>query len=70
MNNKTVHMVAFILLVVGGLNGLFVALFNLDIINMVLGSWPMLIKVFYVLVGLGAIYEIVGHKGRCTMCGS
>jgi uncharacterized protein len=68
MNNKTVHMVAFILLVVGGLNWGLVALFDLNIVDMVLGSWPMLAKLVYILVGLSAVYEILTHKKHCTVC--
>jgi uncharacterized membrane protein YuzA (DUF378 family) len=68
MNNKTIHMVAFCLLVVGGLNWLLVALFNFNLVEEILGSWPMLIKVVYVLVGLSAVYEVVTHKKNCTLC--
>ncbi len=67
MNNKTVHMVAFILLVVGGLNWLLVA-FGFNLVEMIFGGMPQLVKIIYILVGLSAIYELVGHKGHCTMC--
>jgi uncharacterized protein len=67
MNNKTVHMVAFILLVIGGLNwGL--SAFGMNVVEMVLGSGTTLTMVVYVLVGLSAVYELIGHKGRCTLC--
>ena len=66
---KNLHMVTFILLVVGGLNwGLAALGFNL--VEMLLGSWPMVVKVIYLLVGLSAIYEIVNHKASCKMCGA
>lgn len=68
MNNKTVHMLAFILLVVGGLNWLLVALGDWNVVNMILGGWPMVEKVVYILVGLSAIYELMTHKGHCTVC--
>jgi uncharacterized membrane protein YuzA (DUF378 family) len=61
-------MVAFILLVVGGLNWLLVALFDLDLVQALVGQWPTVAKLVYVLVGLSAIYELVGHKKHCTMC--
>lgn len=64
---KTVHMVAFILLVVGGLNwGL--SAFGWNVVNMVVGSWPMLENLIYVLVGLSAVYELVAHKKACKEC--
>ena len=69
MNNKMVHMVAFILLVVGGLNWLLVGAFGMNVVEMVLGQGT-LTKVVYILVGLSALYELVTHKGHCTACGS
>ena len=41
---KGLHMVAFILLVVGGLNWGLSAL-GWNVVNMLLGSWPMVEKV-------------------------
>ncbi len=64
---KALHMVAFILLVVGGLNWGLSAL-GWNVVEMLLGSWPMVLKVVYILVGLSAIYEIATHKSSCKMC--
>ena len=65
---KTVHVIAFILLVIGGLNWGLVAL-GYNLVNMLLGSWPMLEKVVYLLVGLSAIYQVATQKANCRMCG-
>ena len=63
---KIVHMIAFILLVVGGLNwGL--AVFDINLVEMLLGA-GMLAKVVYGLVGLSAVYMLVTHKGDCKTC--
>jgi uncharacterized membrane protein YuzA (DUF378 family) len=60
-------MVAFILLVVGGLNwGLTAVGFNL--VNTLVGSWPMVEKVVYLLVGLSAIIILINHKKDCKEC--
>ncbi len=67
MNNKMVHMVAFILLVVGGLNWLLVA-FDMNIVDSIFGVGSTGAKVVYILVGLSALYELITHKGNCTMC--
>ena len=67
MNNKGIHMAAFILLVVGGLNWLLVA-FGFNVIELVLGGIPYVVQVIYVLVGLAAIYELVSHKSCCKSC--
>lgn len=67
---KILHMVAFILLVVGGLNWLLVA-FGYNLVDSLLGgissSLPTLV---YVLVGLSAIFEVVMHKKQCKVCAS
>ena len=59
------HMVAFILLVIGGLNwGL--RIFGVDIETWHLGM--TVDKIIYALVALSAIYEIFTHGGRCKEC--
>jgi uncharacterized membrane protein YuzA (DUF378 family) len=66
---KALHCVAFILLVVGGLNWLLIGIGDWNVVMMVLGSIPMLEKLVYILVGLSAIFEVVTHKKNCKMCG-
>ena len=64
---KSLHMVAFILLVVGGLNWGLSAL-GYNVVEMLLGSWPAVVQGVYLLVGLSAIYEVATHKTNCKMC--
>ena len=64
---KSLHMIAFILLIVGGLNWGLSAL-GYNVVNMLLGSWPMVEKLVYILVGLSAVYELLGHKDKCKDC--
>ncbi|MFA5987365.1 MAG: DUF378 domain-containing protein [Candidatus Paceibacterota bacterium] len=60
-------MTAFVLLVIGGLNwGLYA--FNYNLVNMLLGSWPTVEKIVYILVGLSAILAI--FSCRCKACQS
>jgi len=71
MNN--LHMVAWILLIVGGLNWLLVGVGGFaggdwNIVKLVLGSVPSLEWLVYVLVGLAAVYELVNHKNSCKHC--
>lgn len=65
---KLVHMVAFLLLVVGGLNW-GASAFGYNVVHMVVGSMPSVERVVYLLVGLSAVIEVVTHKGNCKMCG-
>ena len=50
------HTVAFILVIVGGLNWLLVGLFQWDIGQLFGGMDALLSRVVYVLVGLSAVY--------------
>ncbi len=50
--------VAYVLLIIGGLNWGLVGLFQLDLVQLVLGSIPVLAMIVYVLVGLSALYMI------------
>lgn len=68
MGGKTLHMVLFLLLVIGGLNWLLVGLFNWDISALFGGMQFTISKVIYILVGLSAVYMLVTHKGDCKKC--
>ncbi|MEK7554658.1 MAG: DUF378 domain-containing protein [Patescibacteria group bacterium] len=66
--NKGIHMVAFTLLLVGGLNWLVFALTGWDIGQIFGGMETTVSKVIYVLVGLSAVYELLVHKADCRLC--
>ena len=64
---KSLHMVAFVLLIIGGLNwGL--SAFGINLVSMLLGSWPTLERIVYLLVGASAVYELVTHRDKCKDC--
>ena len=66
MNGKCdLHKVAWVLVIIGGLNWGLIGLLQLDVVQLVLGSWPMVIRVLYVLVGLSAIALCIGACGAC-----
>ncbi len=67
-------MIGFILLAVGGLNWGLVGIGSWmgndwNLVHMLVGSWPTLENLVYVLVGLSAVWEIVNHKKDCRQCG-
>lgn len=64
------HKIAFVLLVVGGLNWLLQGVLGWEIGSYIGGMDSMPARVVYVLVGLAAIYEVATHKGSCKMCGT
>lgn len=65
---KAIHMVTFILLVIGGLNWLVYALSGWEIGSIFGGMDAIVSKIIYVLVGLSALYEIITHKANCMAC--
>lgn len=68
---KGLHIVAFILLVIGGLNwGLVGINADWNVVQLILGSFPWLESLVYILVGLSALYLIFTHKKDCKGCGS
>jgi uncharacterized membrane protein YuzA (DUF378 family) len=65
---KALHMLTFLLLVVGGLNWLLVGAFNFDLVATLLGDMSTLSRAVYVLVGVSAVVELVTHKKNCRLC--
>ena len=70
---KVLHVVAFILTAVGALNWGLVGLGGFmgsdwNVVHMILGSWPQVEWVVYVLVGLSAAWLLVEHKKTCKHC--
>ena len=66
---KYLHIVAFILVIVGGLNWGLTAL-GFNVVNMILGTVPMVEQIVYLLVGLSAVYLAVTHSSDCKACSS
>ncbi len=72
---KILHMVAFILLAIGGLNWGLVGLgwvvgggANWNVVEMILGAGSTLSGIVYILVGLSAVWLLINHKKECTLC--
>lgn len=63
------HMIAFILLVIGGLNWLIFGIWETELGAWIGGETSMQAKVVYILVGLAALWELIMHKKNCRMCG-
>lgn len=64
---KALHVIAFALVIIGGLNWGLTA-FGYNLVDWLLGAWPVVAKTVYVLVGLSAVYLGVTHKSDCRMC--
>lgn len=53
----TVNLLARLLVIVGGLNWGLMGAFQFNLVNTLVGAWPMVENVVYILVGLAALYE-------------
>lgn len=60
------HKIAWILLIVGGINWLLTGIMPGWDLADYLGS--TIAMIIYILVGASAIYEVVGHKKACRNC--
>lgn len=59
------HMVAMILLIIGGINWLLVGLLGTDVGELLFGGMDMAIsRIIYILVGLAALYELFTFSKR------
>lgn len=64
---KALHMVAYALLWVGGIN-LGLSALGFDVVTLVLGGVG-LVQIFNILVGVSAVYSVATHMGDCKVCG-
>ena len=62
---KWIDVVAYALLLIGALNWGSVALFEMDLVAMLLGPMSMLSRMVYALVGLAALYDLVSLQAIC-----
>jgi uncharacterized protein len=71
---KALHIISFILVVVGGLNWGLIGLGELvssegwNVVNMIFGTMPTVEAIVYLLVGLSAVALLVSHKNDCRAC--
>ncbi|HBB36411.1 MAG: membrane protein [Candidatus Moranbacteria bacterium GW2011_GWC1_45_18] len=59
MKKGPLGMVAFILLIIGGLNWGLVGFFNFDLVAAIFGDMTTLSRIVYDLVGLAALFMVV-----------
>ena len=58
--------IAWVLVVIGGLNWGLIGLFNFDLVAMLFGSIPMLTAIVYDLVGLSAVILIIYKAAKMS----
>ncbi len=58
MKMNAVDWITFVLVVVGGVNWGLVGAMNYNLVESLLGSWPLVTKIVYDLVGVSALYMV------------
>lgn len=66
MKGCGVHQVCWLLVIVGALNWGLVGAFQFNLVSYLLGNWPMVERVVYVLVGLAGVAML--FKSKCPPC--
>ena len=56
--------IAFVLVVVGGLNWGLVGFFNFDLVAAIFGDMTILTRIVYSVVGLAALYGIIAIAAK------
>lgn len=62
------HKAAVLLVWVGALNWGLVGALDFNLVNKLLGAWPTVEKVAYILVGVSALLMFLA--GKCKRCGN
>lgn len=69
---KIANFIAWILLLIGGINWLMMGIFSVNVIGMMFGSMSIVARILYCLVGLAAIWLIISpimFNGRVSLWG-
>lgn len=65
---KYTHAIAFLLVIIGGLNWGLLAITGWEIGQLFGGMDALISQIIYILVGLSAIYLVFTHKKDCKVC--
>lgn len=63
----SVHKIAWILVFIGAVNWGLVGAFEFDLVARILGAWPVVLRIVYVLVGLAGL-SLLGYGRCCVKC--
>ena len=58
------HKVAHVLVLAGGLNWGLIGLFDLNLVQTLLGSLPSVERLVYILIGAGTVYALASHQSK------
>lgn len=72
---RILDIIAWVLLIIGGINWGLVGAFDMDLVSRIFGAGSVLSRVIFIVVGLSALYGIYykwqccqnDHNGSCKM---
>lgn len=56
---KALNVITLILIIIGGINWGLVGLFDWNLVAVIFGFSPILVKIVYILVGLSGLWQIM-----------
>lgn len=63
MDIKSLRMISKWLVLIGAVNWGLIGVLNYDFVSGLLGSWPFLVKLVYILVGLAGTWGVLAKLG-------
>lgn len=62
---KIIAWISFVLVIIGGINWGLVGFFNFNLVELLFGAVPVLMRIIYALVGIAAIIMIFASPKLC-----
>ena len=59
MEKNWLDVLALILVIIGAINWGLIGFFNLDVVSLLFGSFSMITRIIFAIVGIAGIYSIV-----------
>ena len=65
---NSIGLIAKILMIIGAINWGLVGLLDLNLVTLIFGSIPILVKIIYILVGLSGVYALFCLLTKKSCC--
>ncbi|MBN1211593.1 MAG: DUF378 domain-containing protein [candidate division Zixibacteria bacterium] len=62
---KTLDVITFILMVIGGLNWGLVGMFSFDLVAAIFGTLSLASRIVYLIVAVCTLYHLIWWRGIC-----
>lgn len=60
MKMSSLQMLSWVLITLAALNWGLVGLMNVNLVEAIFGTWPALVQITYILIGLAGLYSVWG----------